>query len=332
MPMLSINIEVERLYAQNRIMWAMDMNNVKLDWAPILEGQIKHLEATYPDLPIRKSFQPVIESLNSNQIKSRVILSGINVSGYAFVTPSHLHKDRLHATVGFTDPKFATEDRVDNLMGWLEGHARAQGKYLMLNELYNAEDKSDSFLFSRNYGKLVRDRMVLDLGDLRSYDAPLKGNYESISLNRVDYEKYSDAEFDAFSGTGDIILFNSDNRQERIDVSKGMLTGQFDGGVVESATRVLALEGEIVASTLTTEYMNIDEAKTALLAELFVDRKLRGNGIAKHLLTHTLNSLKLNGYGKCALWVSEGNPARKLYTDFGFSNTKTQEIFYYRKL
>ncbi len=309
----------------------MDMDNVKLDWAPILEGQIRYLEATYPDLPIRKSFQPIIESLNSNQIKSRVILSGINVSGYAFVTPSHLHKDRLHATVGFTDPQFATEERVDNLMGWLEGHARIQDKYLMLNEIYNAEEKSDAFLFPRKYGKLVRDRMVLDLGDLRKHEAPLKGSYDNIPLNSVDYGKYSDAEFNAFSGTDDIILFNAQNRQERIDVSRGLLTGQFDGGVVNSATRILGKGGKIVASTLATEYMNIDETKTALLAELFVDKSLRGNGIAKHLLAHTLNALKLNGYGKCALWVSESNPARKLYIDFGFSKTKTQEIFYYMK-
>ncbi len=309
----------------------MDMNNVKLDWAPILEGQIKSLEATYPDLPIRKTFKPLIESLNSNQIKSRVILSGINVSGYAFVMPSHLHKDRLHATVGFTDPDFATEERVDKLMGWLEGHARIQNKYLMLNEIYNAEDNSDVFLFSRKYRKLVRNRMVMDLGDLRKYDAPLNGSFSIVPLNRVNYENYSDAEYDAFSTTDDVILFNSDSRQERIDVTRGLLTGKYDGGAIQPATKVLGLDGRIVASTLATEYMNIDEAKTALLAELFVEKSLRGKGIAKHLLAHTLNSLKLNGYGKCALWVSEGNPARKLYDDFGFSTTRTKEIFYYRK-
>lgn len=329
--MLSKNIEIERIYVQIRIWEIMDMNNVKLDWAPILEGQIKHLEATYPDLPIRKSFQIVIDSLNSNQMKSRVILSGINVSAYAFVTPSQLHKDRLHATVGFTDPQFANEERANNLLQWLEDHARIQNKYIMLNEIYNAEGKSDDFLFSRKYGKLVRNRLVLDLGDLRNFDAPLKGNFNIVPLNKVNYENYSDVEFSAFSDTDDVILFNSGNRQERVEVTRGLLTGQFDGGVIEPATKILGIDGKIVASTLATEYMNIDETKTALLTELFVDKTFRGRGIAKYLLNHTLNSLKLNGYGKCALWVSEGNPARNLYDEFGFNTTKTREIFYYLK-
>lgn len=306
------------------------MNNVKLDWAPILEGQIKHLEETYPDIPVRKSFLPLIESLNSNRIKSRVILSGINVSAYAFITPSTDHTDRLYATLGFTDPKFASQERVDNLMSWLEDHARIQNKYLMLNDIYNAEERSDEFLFPRKFKKFVRNRLVLDLGDLSDVRAPLSGELIEMPLRKVNYEKYSDAEFDAFSGTDDQILFNSINRKERVEFSRGILEGKL-GKLISPASKILTQNDRIVAATIATDYRSLDETRTALLADIFVDKSLRGKGIAKHLLVHTLSSLKLEGYGECALWVSTGNPARKLYDSFGFRETKTAEIFYYLK-
>ena len=73
----------------------MEMKNVKLDWAPILEGQIKSLESLYPDIPVRKSFEGLIQELNANRLKSRVILSGINVSAYAFVAPSTDYGENL---------------------------------------------------------------------------------------------------------------------------------------------------------------------------------------------------------------------------------------------
>lgn len=308
----------------------MDINNVKLDWGPILEGQIKHLESTYPDIPIRKSFVPLVESLNSNRIKSRVILSGINVSAYAFVTPSSEHTDRSYATVGFTDPKLVNEERVDTLIKWLEDHARIQNQYLMLNEIYNAEGDSDNLLIKRGYKKFVRKRLTLDLGDYVPETAPLSGEYLEIPINKVDYDNYSDAEFNAFSGTPDQILFNSSKRKERIEFSKSILQGKV-GKVIAPATKIIASSGSIVAATIATEYRTLDDARTALLADIFVDKKLRGKGIAKHLLFHTLSHLKLNGYELCALWVSQENPAMKLYEKFGFNESGTSEIFYYRK-
>ncbi len=306
------------------------MNNVKLDWGPILEGQIKHLESLYPDIPIRKSFHPLIESLNANRIKSRVILSGINVSAYAFITPSNEHTDRLYATVGFTDPQFVSAERTGNLMKWLEDTARIQNRYLMLNEIHNAEEKTDEYLFPRKYSKFVRKRLILDLNEIPQIDTPIEGKFESIPIGKVNFEKYSDSEFSAFSETADQILFNSTNRRERIEFSKGLFAGKL-GKVIEPASKILSANGNIVAASLATDYRSLDGTKTALIANIFVDKKFQGKGIAKHLLVDTLKSLKNQGYEECALWVSTGNPARNLYDKFGFKDTGTVETFYYLK-
>lgn len=306
------------------------MKNVKLDWAPILEGQVKHLESVYPDIPVRKSFVPIIEALNTNKIMSRVILSGINVSAYAFITPSQDLTDRIYGSVGFTNPAFATEERINKLLSWLEDIARLQQKYVMLNEIFNAEEVSEKVLLSHGFTKFVRNRLVMDLSSLPGIDAPLKGEFDEIPINRLKHDAYSDAEFDAFSGTDDQILFNSGNRKERIEFSKGLFAGKF-GPVLEPASRILSQGKELIGSTICTQYRSLDGAKTALLVDIFVNRKYQGQGIAKHLLMFSLRELKKLGYEECALWVSSRNPAKKLYEKIGFKETKTSEIFYYRK-
>lgn len=308
----------------------MDINNVKLDWAPILEGQIKHLESLYPDIPVRKSFASVIDALNSNKLKSRVILSGINVSAYAFITPSVDLTDRIYGSVGFTDPSFVTEERVDNLLTWLEDTARIQNRILMLNEIYNAEEKSDTFLESRRYKKFVRNRLTIELSGFEEQPFSPISDLKEIPVKKVKIDSYSDSEFDAFSESGDEILFNLKNRNERIGFTKGLFTGKF-GAVIEPASKILAKDGKIIAAALCTDYRSLDGSKTALLVDIFVDRAYRGKGIAKKLLLFSLGALKKYGYEECALWVSTGNPARIMYDKLGFRDTETTEIFYYKK-
>lgn len=307
----------------------MDMDNVKLDWAPILEGQIKHLESLYPDIPVRKSFASVIDALNSNRLKSRVILSGINVSAYAFITPSNELTDRIYGSVGFTDPSFITDDRVNNLLNWLEDAAKTQNKILMLNEIYNAEEKSDVFFESRGYTKFVRNRLTINLSKFTEQQFSPINDLEEISIKKVKMEDYADSEFDAFSDSGDEILFNLKNRKERIEFVKGLFSGKL-GAVIEPASRILAKGGRIVAATLCTNYRSLDGARTALLADIFVDKAYRGKGIAGKLLLFSLSALRRIRYEECALWVSSGNPAKLIYEKMGFSDTGTTEIFYYK--
>ena len=48
----------------------MEIRNVKLDWNLILKNYIEYTESKYPDYPVRKSFEPIIQKLSSNQLRS----------------------------------------------------------------------------------------------------------------------------------------------------------------------------------------------------------------------------------------------------------------------
>ena len=308
----------------------MDMKNVKLDWAPILEGQIKHLESLYPDIPVRKSFDGLIQELNANRLKSRVILSGINVSAYAFVAPSPDYGDRVYGSIGFTNPSFATEERLSNLLTWLEEIARLQKRYLMIDRMFNAEELESSYLPSHGFTKFKRDRLSLDLGDYKLREIKTVGQEQAVSVSKVRPEAYSEAQFQAYTGTIDQILFNSSDSKERLGFVRRMMDGKY-GSVLKDASHVLIEGNKLIGASVCTDYRKLGNTKSSLLVDIFVAKEFRGKGYASKLLDMSLNGLKKLGFEDCQLWVSEGNPARKLYEKEGFRESGTSEIFYYKR-
>ncbi len=308
----------------------MEMKNVKLDWAPILEGQIKSLESLYPDIPVRKSFEGLIQELNANRLKSRVILSGINVSAYAFVAPSTDYGDRIYGSIGFTDPSFATEERLSNLLAWLEDMARLQRKYLMIDKMFNAEGLEEKYLQSHGFTKFRRDRMTLDLGDYKIQENNQIGAEQSVPITKIRPEAYSEAQFQAYTGSVDQILFNSVDPKERLSFVKKMFDGRY-GMILKDASTVLTADGRIIGASVCTDYKTLKDTRTSLLVDIFVNKEFRGKGYAGKLLKISLNGLKKLGFEECQLWVSAGNPATKLYEKAGFKQSGTSEIFYYKK-
>lgn len=308
----------------------MEMKNVKFDWAPILEGQIKHLESLYPEIPVRKSFDSLIQQLNSNKLKSRVILSGINVSAYAFVAPNPDYGDRIYGSIGFTDRSFATEERLSNLLAWLEDIARLQRKYLMIDSMFNAEELEEHFLKAQGFTKFKRDRLLLDLDDYKAREVSQIGQEQVVQVAKVRPEAYSEAQFQAYEGSIDQILFNSDDSRERLSFVKKMMDGKY-GTVLKDASYVLIGDSKIIGASVCTDYRKLGGSKTSLLADIFTGKNYRGKGYARKLLNMSLNGIKKLGFEECQLWVSAGNPARKLYEETGFRESGTSEIFYYKK-
>ena len=308
----------------------MDMKNVKLDWAPILEGQIKHLESLYPDIPVRKSFNGLIQELNANKLKSRVILSGINVSAYAFVAPSPDYGDRIYGSIGFTDSSFASEERLSNLLSWLEDISRAQKKYLMIDRIFNAEELENSYLTAHGFTKFKRDRLTLDLDDYRIRETKQIGTEQDVSVTKVRPEAYAEAQFQAYEGAVDQILFNSDDPRERISFVRKMMDGKY-GTILKDSSHLLTDGSKIIGASVCTDYRKLGNTKSSLLVDIFVSKDFRGKGYSGKLLEMSLNGLKKLGFEECQLWVSEGNPARKIYEKEGFKESGTSEIFFYKK-
>ncbi len=310
----------------------MEISNVKVDWAPILEGQIKYLENIYPDAAIRETYHDIIERLNENKIKSRLIINGITVAGYAFVIESSLLNDRIYGSLGFTDRAFATDERVRVLVEWAENIARSQGKYLMINEIFRAEDVSEKFLIDRGYTMVKRGRMEVTLDEFKSVEEKYPKEFEILPVIGTSYQEYSRAEFDAYAGTPDIILFHSASEADRVAMVKAMFTGSY-GEIVPSASSAVRHHGKLIAAIIaTTKPERQINERHAMIVDVFVNREYRGNGLGTALMVNSLNRLKELGFETAELWVTAGNDAAHIYERLGFkSSSSAKEVFYYRK-
>lgn len=309
----------------------MEINNVKIDWGPILEGQIKYLEENYPDIAVRESYRGIIEQLNSNKIKSRIILSGINVAAYAFVMESQHMDDRVYGSIGFTDSGFATVERIQNLVSWAESIAKTQNRYLMVNDVFNAESLSERYLLDHGYMKMRRERMTLNLHDGVLPEERFPKEFEVAEIFSTTYQEYSKAEYEAYDGTPDRILFHTSKEMERFSLARSIFEGNY-GEIISSASFAVRHHQKLIAAIMVTKKYPSGTSRSALIADLFVNRDYRGNGLGRTLLVNSLNRLKSLGYDSVQLWVSDGNNARKLYTSVGFiAEPKAKEIFYYRK-
>ena len=308
----------------------MELNNVKLDWALILEGEIKHLESIYPDLPVRVSYESVIKELNKNTIQSRVILNGINVAAYSFIRESSELKDRLYGSVRFTDIAFATDERISNLLSWLTSISRNRKKRLMLNNIFNGGELSESVLVRMGFKKFARDRMQLYLdGSFPMTPGNIDERFIQVPADRIDIGGYADAEFRSFAGTADEILFNSSDRGQRVEFVMSLFKGKF-GEIIAGSSIILSLNRQIAGSVITTHQQTFTDVKTALILDFFVTPEFRGKGLGRTLLINSLILLRNLGYERCILWVSESNPVRRLYENIGFdSASDMKEIFYY---
>ena len=310
----------------------MEISNVKIDWAPILEGQIKYLEEIYPDVAIRETYRDIIERLNENKIKSRIILNGINVAGYAFVMESSLLSDRIYGSLGFTDSAFASDVRIRNLVEWAENIAKAQGKYLMINEIFRAEEASVKLLSDIGYTRVRRDRMEISLDEFNMKSENYPQEFEVLPITNTTYQEYSKAEFDAYAGTLDSILFHTTSEADRFSMAKAIFNGSY-GEIIPSASSIIRHHGKLIAAILaTTKPEKQTDGSRSLITDIFVNRDYRGNGIATTMMINCLNRLKYLGFETAELWVTNGNEAAHIYEKLGFKpSASAKEIFYYRK-
>lgn len=309
----------------------MDIENIKMDWAPILEGYISSLEDLYPDVPVRESFQQIIESLNMNEIKSRVILSGIDVAGYAYIIESREKTDRIYGSAGFIDEKFCNEERAGNLVDWLTKEAEKAGKYIMINEVFNGGSTARKVLENKGFNNVMRERMELDLASFTQEEKPFPDYLEVSGINSLNIVEFSRAEYSAYQDSADIILFPSASEDERVAMTQAIFKGRY-GNVIPEASFILRKSGEISGAVITTDGSTEGSPGTPVIADIFVSVNLRGRGIGRNLLTRALLVLKKLGFTNVQLSVNSEGVAKKLYESAGFSvSDYGKEVIFYKK-
>ncbi|WP_188681725.1 GNAT family N-acetyltransferase [Thermogymnomonas acidicola] len=309
----------------------MELSNIKLDWDAILGRQISHLESIYPDMQIRDQFRAIINLLNSNRIKSRVILSGINVAAYGFFMDSSEMRDRSFATVGFTDPAFANEQRLRNIVEWIVGSVSSSGRMTMMNEVFQDNGISGPVLASMGFRKITRVRMEYDLADNKPGEPSLPREISVTGLEGLDIRAYSSLEYECYRGTQDEILLAS-SEEDRLAVTRNIFSGSY-GNVLQNASYLAFHKASLIGAVVCTDG-RVQGRKDMLptILNVFVKPEYRGNGLGTALMQMALSSLRGMGFFKAYLWVTEGNRARDLYSSLGFTESRyPREVIYYRK-
>ncbi len=294
----------------------MQINNVKLDWNSILEKHVDKLQEMYPENDVRQAYGNIISLLNDNKIKSRVIINGNRAICYAFIVDYSGFNDRLYAVMGFEDAGYVEDSRIENLVSWMEKEGKESRKSVVVGDIYNSNPRVEEFLSSGGFKRLERIRLELKL-DNYTQEMPDDGGYVFDGIYSVTPGAYSDAEYRAFLGGDDIILFPAEHEQ-RVLFTSQIFDGRL-GKIIPEASAVIKDGEKIIAAILSVEAgSTVNSDKRALIADIFVDNDYRKNGLGKLILARSLSALRTLGFNSVILWVSTNNPARSLYDKFSF--------------
>ncbi len=302
----------------------MNTDNYKLRWDLILKKEIDYLSKKYPDIDVKNNYTSIINLLEENKLKSKIIVNKNEFIGYAYVMNSAEKKDRLYADVGFISNKKINEDRLKTFFDWLIDISKKEKKKILLNPIFNGNDATDKYLINVGFKKMIRKKMSINLENF-TYKK-LKTNYEKSGVKNVSESLYSDAEYESFKYSSDKFLF-SNIREDRINSIKNLLNGEY-GKIIEEASIILKNKGRIIAGILSTQ-ISFDKA---FIVSIFVKKEHRKKGTGQFLLFSVLNILKALAFKQAYLWVNNDNFARDFYLKSGFVfDDYPEEIIYYYK-
>lgn len=307
----------------------MEIRNVKLDWNLILKNYIEYTESKYPDYPVRKSFEPIIQKLSSNQLRSRVVIAGTEVAGYAYLLDSTEMPDGIYASAGFLNEKYYSAERLENLVEWIRSESGRERKIPMLNEIFNATGEWEKVLYNAGFRRMKRTRMLIDLHKMEFGEIETPESIKILPFGVLTPESYADFNFHSYLGTEDAILY-SYTLEQSLATAKSLFNGEYGKVIPEASFSIYSgdkLSGYIV---FTSGEGPKSGGGVPLLADIAIGSELRGKGIGKALLMRSLFEMQRLGYLKAILWVSETNPAKQLYKAVGFTDaSQPDEIFFY---
>ncbi len=308
----------------------MDISNVKLDWFEILNPYIRSLEDRMPGQDIRSRFTSLIQDLNENRTRSRVIYSSGKPVAYSFLIKPVYNHDRFFANIGFTSENHFSEARFSNLLSWLLDEARSEGRYLALDDPFNVANYAYEKMQKEGLEKSERMSMSLSLEKSPILDVPIPQEYSLIPITGISTEQYSDLEFESFKGSPDAVLF-SRLRDDRLAFSNSVFHDNMFGRVLEDASFLLKKGSSIAASILFTDSSEGRKGDIALLASIFTTHEFRGSGLSSMVLAEGLKRVKELGFRNVRLYTNVKNYSGiNLYRKFSFAeNDAPREIFYH---
>ncbi|AAT43530.1 GNAT family N-acetyltransferase [Picrophilus oshimae] len=287
-------------------------------WDLVLKPEIEYLSNLYRDIDIKKEFVPVIEMLNRNIIKSRIIVNGNKLIAYAYAIESKTLLDTIYADAGFIDKNDINDIRLDYIFNWID--AISGNRKVLMNRIYNSSDGLEDYLIGHGYKKAVRYRLVSSINNSNSVCSN-----EFLTLGNIDYDQFSDAEYRAYIDGPDGFLF-SKIPSCRHNATREMFNGKY-GEIINKAS-FLMVGSEIDAAVIASR----KDDKSAFIDTIFVKKDLRSKGLGRKLMECSMMALKSLNYNKVYLYVnSENTAALNLYRSLGFiKDDYPDDIIYYK--
>ena len=311
----------------------MDIENVKINWKPLLEIQKKQFQDLYPDLDIENTFASVESQLSNNLIPSRIIINGNRVKGFAYLTGTDMSSGRTHGLLCFPEPSNFSEDTLDKLLSWLEQLASRNSREIMIGNIAGI-DVPDNLMKGKGYEILRRRRLLLS--ELEKFS----GKPEKIENTRLvfagieelNYSKYVYAQLKAYESTSEARFLLPESHEQRIKMLRDIMDGSY-GDLIYDASHLILNEGSIAGAILVCRGRpRLDGTRIPIIIDFFVIPEFRGLGYGEYLMRSSLSSLYEGGFKKVELWVTEGNSAEKLYRKMGFSPSPNGDIAYLKSL
>ncbi|MGC8608401.1 MAG: GNAT family N-acetyltransferase [Thermoplasmata archaeon] len=293
-------------------------SDTRMRWDLILKGYMDYLSKRYHEKNMEEKFRNIVENLNNNEFKNRVLIHENEVAAYAFLIPSK-YRDRDIANMGFIDKKYCNSLRSENLVSWIL--LNSDRAYTIIDEVFNDSGDAENVLLNKGFKKIARKKMCLHTENPKFNET----EYRYVAIENVDISDLSDAEFRAFSDV-DESYFIPVHRDDRINSMRDTLHGDETEIIADASFCFIdaAIKGAIIT-------VREKQSGRAFISDLFVDKNYRNRGIGLGLLQKAVSSLFRDGYRDVCLYVSESNHALKFYQDAGFTEADGEDYTVYVK-
>lgn len=303
------------------------MTENDLDWSEILSPYLSHIAEKYG---INGSADPgrIVHLLNNGSIPYRCIYSNGRVVAYSIAAYSNVSSRRIIVNIGFPSAENYNQERFKKLLTWSMNFASSSGSKIYMDDPFNVPPKdSTDILAQMGFERVERVRLEAPLAPF-SFEVE-NSRFKFSKLSFEEAKNLSEYEYASFLNGPDHFLFPED-KAERLRFFVNSLSSTDSGSLVESASFLATLNGELSGAVISLGLTGENGKKTATIRSLFVLPPYRKMGLGRSLLLMAMKDLANGGYEKVWLQVNVKNHvAISLYRKYGFIQSQyPHEIFY----
>ncbi len=161
------------------------------------------------------------------------------------------------------------------------------------------------------FSTLLRHNLTLNLNSFeKNYELPSK--YSFAPINKENLINIAELSVQIYKNHPDASFWEEVNS---VPLYLDYLEKSLKTYILKDCSFVIKVEKQIIGFCLTEEG---DEDGELIIQNIAVNKVYQRKGIGKALLSEVLEATRQKGYKKAILTVTEGNPAQKMYENFGF--------------